>query len=207
MPLTQDFSITTLLMFWRQIILSSGRFPMHCRMYISTPGPCPPKPAVPPPPHHDKRRCLQTAASWEGKMDPGSDCSKPSANCSVQPPWTCRHEQAGAHGKRWGSRLKPGDRPPHPTPQEVMGKCWCELFWHLLWDLHPPPLLCVCSWLTQFCHFYCFPSSFFGSGLSHLPWFCPLRWRQRTAGSFRITMPPTPWRQSFSCSPAFPSSL
>lgn len=83
MPLTQDFSITTLLMFWCQIILSSGRFPMHCKMYISTPGPCPPKPVVPPPPHRDNRRCLQTAASWEGKMDPGSDTA-PSQVPAVQ---------------------------------------------------------------------------------------------------------------------------
>ena len=171
-------------MFWCQIIVSSGRFPMHCKMYISTPGPCPPTPAVAPLPHHDNRKCLQTAASWEGTMDPGSDTA-PSQVPSIQsncpgcvdisklaptardggPGWSQETGPHTLHFRRsWGSV----DVNFSGTSFETCTPLPCSLCLFLIYKILPLQLL---------------PCSFFGSGLSRLPCFCPSRWRQRTASN------------------------
>lgn len=72
-------------MFWCQIIPSSARFPMHCRMCISNPRPLP-----------TKARSAPSSSSWQqemapdscimrrqDKMDPGSDTG-PSQGPSIQ---------------------------------------------------------------------------------------------------------------------------
>lgn len=173
-----------LLMFWCQIIPSSAEFLCIVGCVSATPGPYF-KNQVPPSSSSWQQEMAQTAASWEGKdkMDPGSDTgASQGAKYSVQPPWTCRQEQAGTHGKRWGSRLKPGESAPTPNTSGGHGEVLMWTFSGTFFETCTPSTALCLFLIYTILAFLLLPHSFFGSGLSRLPGFCPPQWRQRTAG-------------------------
>lgn len=109
-------------------------------------------------------------------------CSKPSAKYSVQPPWMCRHQQAGAHGKRWGSRLKPGDWPHTLHLRRSWGSVDVNFSGTFFETCTPLPCSLCLFLMYKILPLQLLPRSSFGSGLSRLPCFCPSRWRRRRAG-------------------------